>query len=136
MKKIGKNHRLILSLLLVVVVSLFIPFMISSPKPKPRKSMSTEIFGVKIEKNPPPSKLAHLGVTSWPKWGCPPSKFPWTFKATETMYLVEGKVKVNVDGFEGSFEIKAGDLVVFPKGMKITWDVIEAVNKHYSLENK
>ncbi|KAI9201191.1 hypothetical protein LWI28_019939 [Acer negundo] len=98
--------------------------------------MSTEIFGVKIEKNPPPSKLAHLGVTSWPKWGCPPSKFPWTFKATETMYLVEGKVKVNVDGFEGSFEIKAGDLVVFPKGMKITWDVIEAVNKHYSLENK
>ena len=68
------------------------------------------------------------------RWGCPPSKFPWTFKATETMYLLEGKVKVNVDGFEGSFEIGAGDLVVFPKGMKITWDVIEAVNKHYSLE--
>lgn len=68
------------------------------------------------------------------RWGCPPSKFPWTFTATETMYLLEGKVKVYVDGSEGSFEIGAGDLVVFPKGMKITWDVIEAVNKHYSLE--
>ncbi|KAK2658410.1 hypothetical protein Ddye_004943 [Dipteronia dyeriana] len=28
---------------------------------------TSDIFGVKIEKNPPPSKLAHLGVTSWPK---------------------------------------------------------------------
>lgn len=65
-----------------------------------------------------------------------PSKIPWTFKARETMYLLEGKVKVSVDGYgyEGSFEIGAGDLVVFPKGMQITWDVIEAVKKHYSLE--
>ncbi|KAH7568421.1 hypothetical protein JRO89_XS07G0296600 [Xanthoceras sorbifolium] len=170
MGKIGDNHTLILSLLLVVVVSVFIPFIFTSPKPKPRRSQlqqsvsTTEIFGVKIEKNPPPSKLAHLGVTSWPNfaleyagqeeksriedrlgyhgyqiiilimWGCPPSKFPWTFTATETMYLLEGKVKVNVDGYDGSFEIGAGDLVVFPKGMKITWDVVESVSKHYSLE--
>lgn len=68
------------------------------------------------------------------RWGCPPSKFPWTFKATETMYLLEGKVQVFVEGHEGSFEIGAGDLVIFPKGMNITWDVLEAVNKHYSLE--
>ncbi|CAK7340072.1 unnamed protein product [Dovyalis caffra] len=93
-----------------------------------------EIFGVKIEKNPPQSKLDELGVSTWKKWGCKPSKFPWTFEATETMYLLEGEVKVSVDGYEGSFEIRAGDLVVFPKGMKITWDVLEAVSKHYSLE--
>lgn len=43
-------------------------------------------------------------------------------------------MKVSVDGIEGSFEIAAGDLVVFPKGMKITWYAIETVNKHYSLE--
>ncbi|TQD91225.1 hypothetical protein C1H46_023239 [Malus baccata] len=69
---------------------------------------------------------------SW--WSCGPSKFPWSFSATETMYLLEGKVNVEVDGKEGSFTIGAGDFVVFPKGMKVTWDVIEAVNKHYSLE--
>ncbi|KAM7477296.1 hypothetical protein LguiB_024539 [Lonicera macranthoides] len=167
-------------------------------------SMEEEIFGVKIERNPPESKLTHLAVTSWPKlqygvplsllgvlinvanmeptalfmsdshplpihkracgclrqqssqpwqgepkssdlnttwrqssqwWGCSPSKFPWTFTAKETMYLLEGKVKVYCDGYDGSFEIGAGDLVEFPKGMKVTWDVTEAVNKHYSLDD-
>lgn len=68
------------------------------------------------------------------RWSCGPSKFPWSFTATETMYLLEGKVIVQVDGHEGSFTIGAGDLAVFPKDMKVTWDVIEAVNKHYSLE--
>ncbi|KAL3737051.1 hypothetical protein ACJRO7_025903 [Eucalyptus globulus] len=94
----------------------------------------TEIHGVKIEKNPPQSKLDELGVADWPKWGCGPSKFPWTFTSTETMYLLEGKVTVYIDGHDGSFEIGGGDLVIFPKGMKIVWDVVEAVNKHYSLE--
>lgn len=68
------------------------------------------------------------------RWGCSPSKFPWTFEAKETMYLLEGKVKVYCDGHDGFFEIGAGDLVEFPKGMKVTWDVTEALNKHYSLE--
>ncbi|KAH9627446.1 hypothetical protein KSS87_006137 [Heliosperma pusillum] len=65
------------------------------------------------------------------RWSGQPGKMPWTFEGEETMYLLEGKVKVSVDGHEGSFEIGAGDLAVFPKGMKITWDVLEAVNKHY-----
>jgi uncharacterized cupin superfamily protein len=68
------------------------------------------------------------------RWEGSPSKFPWEFKATETMYLLEGKVKVNVDGYDGWFEIGAGDLVVFPKEMKVTWDITEAVKKHYILE--
>lgn len=50
------------------------------------------------------------------------------------MYILEGKVKVTVDGSVGSFEIGGGDLAVFPKGMNITWEVIEAVKKHYSLK--
>lgn len=93
-----------------------------------------EVFGVKIERNPSQSKLDRLGVSSWPTWSGGPSKIPWTFKATETIYLLEGKVKVYCDGHDGFFEIGAGDLVQFPKGMIITWDVIEAVKKHYHLE--
>lgn len=50
------------------------------------------------------------------------------------MYLLEGKVKVFIDGEEGFFEIEGGDLVVFFKGMKIIWDVFEVVKKYYSLE--
>ncbi|XXG60641.1 hypothetical protein AAC387_Pa04g2496 [Persea americana] len=98
------------------------------------ETMATEKMGIKIEKNPPESKLSELGIRKWPKWGCPPSKFPWTYTAKETCYLLEGKVKVYPDGHNDSVEFGAGDLVEFPKGMKCTWDVSEAVDKHYNFE--
>ncbi|XP_061345834.1 uncharacterized protein LOC133291576 [Gastrolobium bilobum] len=100
------------------------------------ESMSTvtEKHGIKIERNPPESKLTQLGVKQWPKWGCPPSKFPWTYEAKETCYLLEGKVKVTPSGANESVEIAAGDLVVFPKGMSCTWDVSVGVDKHYNFE--
>ena len=94
----------------------------------------TEKLGVKIERNPPESKLTQLGVRNWPKWGCPPSKFPWTYSSKETCYLLKGKVKVYPDGSDEAVEIGAGDLVEFPKGMSCTWDVSEAVDKHYNFE--
>ena len=68
------------------------------------------------------------------RWGCPPSKFPWTYDSKETCYLLEGKVKVTPNGANESVEFGAGDLVVFPKGMSCTWDVSVAVNKHYLFE--
>ncbi|XP_010252315.1 PREDICTED: uncharacterized protein LOC104593919 [Nelumbo nucifera] len=98
------------------------------------ETMATEKMGIKIEKNPPEAKLTELGVRSWPKWGCPPSKFPWTYDAKETCYLLKGKVKVYPDGYNDFVEFGAGDLVEFPKGMKCTWDVSEAVDKHYNFE--
>ncbi|KAK9095767.1 hypothetical protein Sjap_021264 [Stephania japonica] len=93
-----------------------------------------ETLGVKIERNPSESKLTDLGVRTWPKWGCSPSKFPWTYSAKETCYLLKGKVKVYPDGQNDFVEVGAGDLVVFPKGMSCTWDVSEAVDKHYNFE--
>ncbi|CAA0837714.1 RmlC-like cupins superfamily protein [Striga hermonthica] len=99
-------------------------------------STETERLGIKIVKNPPESKLSDLGVRSWPKWGCPPSKFPWTYSSKETCYILEGKVKVYPDGSaeDEAVEIGAGDLVVFPKGMTCTWDVSQAVDKHYKFD--
>ncbi|KAI3785395.1 hypothetical protein L1987_44513 [Smallanthus sonchifolius] len=98
------------------------------------ETMTTEKSGIKIVKNPPESQLIDLGVRSWPKWGCPPSKFPWTYSAKETCYLLKGKVKVYPEGSDEGVEIGAGDLVVFPKGMNCTWDVSETVDKHYNFE--
>ncbi|AEE82865.1 putative protein [Arabidopsis thaliana] len=98
------------------------------------RAESTEKLGITIEKNPPESKLTQLGVRSWPKWGCPPSKFPWTYSAKETCYLLQGKVKVYPNGSDEGVEIEAGDFVVFPKGMSCTWDVSVAVDKHYQFE--
>ncbi|KAM7477295.1 hypothetical protein LguiB_024538 [Lonicera macranthoides] len=100
----------------------------------PAETIGTEKFGIKILNNPPESKLVDLDVRSWPKWGCPPSKFPWTYSAKETCYLLKGKVKVYPDGSEEAVEIGAGDLVEFPEGMKCTWDVSETVEKHYNFE--
>ncbi|KAF5729638.1 hypothetical protein HS088_TW20G00001 [Tripterygium wilfordii] len=90
-----------------------------------------EKAGIKIERNPPESKLTHLGVRSWRKWGCSPSKFPWTYSSKEICYLLEGKVKIYPDGSEEIVEIGAGDLIEFPRGMSCTWDVSVTVDKHY-----
>ncbi|CAD6260760.1 unnamed protein product [Miscanthus lutarioriparius] len=99
------------------------------------ETMATEKLGIKVERNPPESRLSELGVRQWPKWGCEKSKFPWTYSAKETCYLLQGKVKVYPEGHGEEFvEIAAGDLVVFPKGMSCTWDVAEAVDKHYNFE--
>ncbi|CAA7400416.1 unnamed protein product [Spirodela intermedia] len=99
------------------------------------EAMATERLGVKVLKNAPEEKLAELGVRSWPKWGCPPSRFPWEYTSKETCYLLQGKVKVYPDGHGDEFvEIEAGDLVEFPKGMKCTWDVSVTVDKHYDFE--
>ncbi|XP_011095014.1 uncharacterized protein LOC105174565 [Sesamum indicum] len=111
-------------------------YRLSSSSSKIMASTTKEIekLGIKIVKSPPESKLSELGVRSWPKWGCPPSKFPWTYSSKETCYLLEGNVKVYPDGSDEAVQIVAGDLVVFPKGMSCTWDVSEAVDKHYKFD--
>ncbi|XP_021903393.1 uncharacterized protein LOC110818733 [Carica papaya] len=106
----------------------------STPAAIRAESMATEKLGITVHTNPPESILTELGVRKWPKWGCPPSKFPWTYTSKETCYLLEGKVKVYPDGSDGFVEIGAGDLVVFPKGMSCSWDVSVAVDKHYNFE--
>lgn len=71
-------------------------------------------------------------ILMYNRWNCPPSKFGWTYGNKETCYILEGKVKISLYGKEESVEIAAGDLVVFPKGLTCTWDVLVAVDKHYN----
>ncbi|KAK4778234.1 hypothetical protein SAY87_018421 [Trapa incisa] len=136
--------------IVIVVVSLLLsPIAINfrqqkgeslSPTEAVKKNpMVKEIHGVRIESRPPQSTLDELKVSSWPTHTSGPIEIPWSFKSAETMYLVEGKVKVRVvesqqaNEEEGWFEIGGGDLVVFPKGMKIMWNVVEDLKKHYHL---
>jgi uncharacterized cupin superfamily protein len=77
------------------------------------------------------SEMLHCGC----RWGCAVSKFPWTYDAQETCYLLKGKVKVYPEGSSSDFvEFGAGDLVIFPKGMSCTWDVSSPVDKHYQFK--
>ena len=84
-----------------------------------------------IDHNPTEEKLKSLGVSSWSIWDCAPSKFPLNFDAaTESAYVLEGEIEVTPQGGE-KVVIKAGDFVVFPKGMKSNWVVTKQLKKHY-----
>ncbi|ONM15911.1 Enzyme of the cupin superfamily [Zea mays] len=98
-------------------------------------------LSITVEKNPPEARLLQLGVKSWPKyiyymrrWGCPPGRFPLKFDAALTCYLVKGRVRAAVKGSRECVEFGAGDLVVFPKGLSCTWDVVVGVDKHYNFD--
>jgi uncharacterized protein len=70
-----------------------------------------------------------MGVYNWPVWECQPSKFDWEYADRETCLLLEGRVTVHTAA--GDVQFGAGDLVVFPKGLKCVWEVSQAVRKHY-----
>ncbi|XP_078427740.1 uncharacterized protein LOC144700185 [Wolffia australiana] len=96
---------------------------------------SSNGLGIIVEKNPPEARLAELGVRSWPKWGCPPGRFPLRFEAEEICYLLRGRVKALTKGSSDFVEFAAGDLVVIPKGLSCTWEVSVAVDKHYKFHS-
>ncbi len=80
-----------------------------------------------------PEKLEQLGVLSWPIWTKEASDFDWEYETGEICYFLQGRVKVTTVGGAAT-EFGRGDLVVFPKGLKCTWHVLEAVEKHYLFE--
>ena len=70
-------------------------------------------------------------VFSWGTWGCDVSKFPWTYDSNESCYLLQGQVTVTPDDGRNPATFGKGDFVTFPAGMSCTWDVSEAVQKHF-----
>ena len=84
---------------------------------------------ISVEK-PAKGKLDSLDVKSWPVWEKEISEFPWEYDETETCYILEGEVVVTPEnGKPVSFG--KGDLVVFSRGLKCRWNIIQAVRKHY-----
>jgi uncharacterized cupin superfamily protein len=81
-------------------------------------------------RRPSKEELKKLNVESWPVWTKEKSKFDWYYDEKETCYIIEGEVIVRTkDGKEVRF--KAGDLVVFPKGLSCEWEILKDVKKHY-----
>jgi len=70
--------------------------------------------------------------SKWPIWTCRQSTFNWEYDEKETCLIIEGLVKITA--LDNSLEVSfaAGDLVIFPKNLKCTWHVINAVRKHYN----
>lgn len=67
---------------------------------------------------------------SWPIWSKEISTFPWEYSDKETCLIIEGKAKVTSEDGEVA-EFGPGDFVIFPKGMRCTWEILKDIKKHY-----
>lgn len=85
---------------------------------------------IHVEHDPPAARLAELGVATWPIWEKEVSRFPWTYDEREVCYLLAGSVVVTPEG-GAPVAFGKGDLVTFAAGLTCTWEVREAVRKHY-----
>ena len=86
-----------------------------------------------VEKNPAQTKLDALGVSKWPTWKKEVSTFEWTFHEQEIAYILDGECEVTTC-CGNKFTFGKGDLVTFPAGTKVSWDVKKALHKHYKLD--
>lgn len=85
---------------------------------------------VTVNRKPSEQELEALGVRTWPIWEKGPSRFPWSYDEPETCYFLDGAVIVTPE--QGTpVAVQGGDLVTFPAGLACTWDIREAVRKHY-----
>jgi hypothetical protein len=89
---------------------------------------------MKIEvRKPTQEELENLKVKEWSPWDCEVSEFDWEYQEDERCYILEGKVIVTTA--EGDrVEIQQGDLVLFPKGLKCHWKVVQPIRKVYRFE--
>eukprot|EP01038_Epipyxis_sp_PR26KG_P008751 gene8751-11823_t len=94
-----------------------------------------QLQNIKINISPDEATLTKLNVKRWPTWGCPKSKFPWTYDSEEISYIIEGEVRILSLDEKESIVIKKGYLCKFPAGLSCKWDVIEDVQKHYHFNN-
>lgn len=86
---------------------------------------------ITVEHLPPEQTLETLGVMNWPVWTKEISEFPWSYDESETCYFLEGDVIVTPVGGE-PVQIGKGDLVTFASGLSCTWNIRQAVRKHYN----
>ena len=74
-------------------------------------------------------EIGEMGISNWPIWTCNISEFPWKYEVEESCLILEGEV--SVDTGSEMVHIKAGDFVIFPKGLECVWKVTKPIKKHY-----
>ena len=74
-------------------------------------------------------EIDNMGILNWPIWTCEVSEFPWKYDVEESCLILEGEVSVAAGS--DIVQIKAGDFVVFLKGLNCFWKVTKPIRKHY-----
>ena len=76
-----------------------------------------------------PTENEKQEAESWPIWEKEESEFPWEYSDQETCLILEGNAVVKSP--EEDVEFGPGDYVVFPQGLKCTWEIKKKIKKHY-----
>lgn len=84
---------------------------------------------IKIEKISN-EEIIKRGINNWSIWEKEISKFDWVYDSDEECLILEGEVEVFYNNT--SVNIKKGDFVTFPKGLKCRWEVSKNIRKHYN----
>ncbi len=71
-------------------------------------------------------------IRDWGIWEKEPSVFDWAYINEEHCYIIEGKAQIETE--KGVVEIKKGDYVVFPLGLKCKWKVTKRLKKYYEFK--
>ncbi len=83
-------------------------------------------------------ELNQLNVSKWPTWKKEVSVFDWHFPEQEIAYIITGECVVTPVDSQGKLGVPvsfaAGDLVTFPEGLSVKWEVKKALHKHYKLD--
>jgi uncharacterized protein len=86
-----------------------------------------------VENSPAQSTLDSLNVSKWPTWEKEVSVFTWVFPEQEIAYILEGECVITPEGGK-PVKFGKGDLVTFPAGLKVSWEVKKPLHKHYKLD--
>ena len=86
-----------------------------------------------VEHNPGQTRLEAMGISKWPTWQKEVSVFDWTFPEQEIAYILEGECVITPAG-GNAVTFGKGDLVTFPAGMTVSWEVKKPLHKHYQLD--
>ena len=77
-------------------------------------------------------EIEKRGIKNWGIWEKEPSEFDWEYTSEEHCYIINGKAVIEAP--DETVEIKNGDYVVFPVGLKCKWRVVEPIKKYYTFK--
>ena len=73
--------------------------------------------------------LNNIKIFKKPLWEHHPAKFNWKYNEKESCYIIDGEAII-VTSCE-SIIISKGDFLIFPEGLKCTWEILKTIRKHY-----
>ncbi|MGA2298207.1 MAG: cupin domain-containing protein [FCB group bacterium] len=77
-------------------------------------------------------EIKNMGIEKWQVWTKEISKFDWFYDSQEMCLILEGEAIIKSD-FE-EVTIKKGDYVLFPVGLKCTWNITSPIKKYYNFK--